>query len=380
MQVSPNDQIKLRPGFTLIELIISTAILAIILVGMHSAMLIASRASPDRAGVNSATLRAGAAADQLIADLTYATSITSTSATAVQFTVPDRNDDGSPDTIRYSWSGVSGAGLMRTVNGGTPAAIAADVREFSLAYDKRPQPRSPTSSESGEVLLSSYDASAGLLGLGGLADQKITSSTFVGQYFKPSLPGAATGWRVTRVRLKAQSENSGSSGGLLGGLLGGSGSSSGGAGVTRVQIRTVSPGGTPATILDETTLLESSLVSSYAWQNLSFTGVANRPPGSGLCIVLQWSADTEACDVQYDSQASGSTQYLLRTTNGGTSWSASAGQDLQYYVYGTYTTTDPIVTDYLLTDVRCTVRVGGDAQSRLNTTIRVLNEPQVSGP
>ena len=69
-----------------------------------------------------------------------------------------------------------------------------------------------------------------------------------------------------------------------------------------------------------------------------------------------------------------------KSTNGGTTWSASSGQDMQYYVYGTYTTPDPITTDYLVSDVRCTLRVGGDAQSRVNTTIRVLNEPQVSGP
>jgi hypothetical protein len=53
---------------------------------------------------------------------------------------------------------------------------------------------------------------------------------------------------------------------------------------------------------------------------------------------------------------------------------------MNYYVYGTVSTPDPVSYQYLLTDVRCTLRSGPDPLARIQTSIRVVNEPQVTGP
>ena len=53
---------------------------------------------------------------------------------------------------------------------------------------------------------------------------------------------------------------------------------------------------------------------------------------------------------------------------------------MQYYIYGTATTPDAPVYQYNLTDIRTIVRTSADPNARLMSSIRTINEPQVSGP
>jgi prepilin-type N-terminal cleavage/methylation domain-containing protein len=343
-------------GFTLVEVVLAIVVLSVLLLGMHSAMLLAWRASPQRDSVNSATTSAAAAIDLLASELALATSITAATDSSVRFVVPDRTGDGAPDTIQYSWSGSKGDPLLRTINNAA-ATVAANLAEFQLTYEKRSQPLPTTYTESGEVTLSYYD-SLNLLNLGNFA---VKDNQFVGQCFKPSLPHGATHWRVTRTMLRMRSR--GSTGGE-----------------TRIQLRGTN-GTTPTTILEEVLLLESSLGSAYSWREFTFSNVGGRPAGSSLCLVAQWSKDADACDIEYQNLlASAGNSDLVQTTNGGATWTAPAGQDLQYYIYGTYSTPDPVEHVYWLTGVGCALRCGNDAQARVQTTIRLLNEPQVPGP
>ena len=71
---------------------------------------------------------------------------------------------------------------------------------------------------------------------------------------------------------------------------------------------------------------------------------------------------------------------LVTTNNGDGSWVAKPTMAMPYYAYGTITSPDPVVYQYLLTDVRASLRSGSDSLSRATTSIRVLNEPQVAGP
>src|SRR5262249_55248128 len=149
---------SMRGGFTLIEMVLSLAIIAILLLGMQSAILLAARATPDSSNSPlSSAIVAGRAVDRLSADLTFANSVTSAGTTSITFTVPDRTGDNSPETITYSWSGVSGDPLLRKINSGTASTVATNVTEFQLAYDKRSQQASTTYTESGETLLANND-------------------------------------------------------------------------------------------------------------------------------------------------------------------------------------------------------------------------------
>jgi hypothetical protein len=346
-------------AFTILEMVLALFIVSIILLGVQSAILLASRTSPDRSGSTGSQLLTGSAIDQLNSDLSYATSFTIMTPTMVEFTVPDRNNDASPETIRYSWSGSADDPLLRTVNGGSAAAVVNGVRVFNLVYDKRPLQHTTSYTESGEVLLSSNDG-IGVLNLG---DFGVDSANWLGQYFKPTLPNGAASWRVTRAKIKASVRGSSK-------------------GTARIQIRNVRTGTTtPGIVLDEGTLLESGLTSAYSWCEFTYGNATALSPNVGACLVVQWVNDQYAANIQYQALLGAvPNANLVTTTDAGATWSAPLAQDLVYYVYGTYTNADPITYDYWLTDVRCTLCTGTDPQRRLTTTIRVLNEPQVSGP
>lgn len=121
-------------GFTLIEIVVSAAIMTIIMGAMMSVMLIASRAVNTADGANERTARARDVVDQITADLSLAEEFTERTDRAVAFTVPDRDADEQLETIRYAWSGVAGDPLTRQYNGGTEVTVAENVHRFNLAW------------------------------------------------------------------------------------------------------------------------------------------------------------------------------------------------------------------------------------------------------
>lgn len=347
----------LRPGFTLVELMVSIAMFALVAVALQSALLLAGKAIPDAKGANVSMLAASRAADQISGELTYALSVTEMTATAVTFTVADRNADGSPETIRYAWSGVAGDPLTRSYNGGTAASVLDDVREFALAFDKNSKKNPPTYTESAETLL--YSFNSGLLN--SVCD--IDSANWYGQYFVPTLPNNAAYWRVTHVRFQAQSH---------GATLGD----------TRVQVRTATSGLPTAIVVDQADLQESTLPSSYGWIDSYFTGRTNLDPSAGACVVFRWIKDTDSCDVlaKTVTLALVGGAKLVSTSNSGSSWSGNVLAAMPLYVYGVSATQDADTYTYSLTGVRVSLRTGSDAAARVVLTAPVAGQPQVAGP
>ncbi len=347
---------RLPRGFTLLEIVVTMAILSILMVGLGSAVFLARRAVPDGKSGVSAALTSGRAAETLAADLFYATSVVTTSPTEIVFMVADRNGDSSPETIRYYWSGTPGDPLWRQYGAALPASVAEDVREFQLAYYHRSAPLSGNYSEGSETLLASYDNTSNTTGV------QVDSYNWCGQYFVPALPAGASSWKVTRVRLRLRSSGSATE-------------------ETRVQLRVPRGVFPSATILQEVSLLESTLPSGYQWKDIFFNNVSGLAPGTGLCLVLKGLSSAASCELRKNWYATpGPNRYYLASNSGGAFWSASASQSLRFFVYGTVSTSGPVHDQYLLTGVRCTLRSGGDALSRIQTTIRVVNEPPMSSP
>ncbi|MHC4521242.1 MAG: type II secretion system protein, partial [Planctomycetota bacterium] len=302
-------------GFTLIELVVTLAIMCVIMVGIGSAMLIVSHAVPTADNPAAASLAASSALGWMIPELEHAVTVTGRSATMIEFTVADRNGDDVPETIRYEWSGSPGDSLARQYNSGAVVGILSDVTQFDLSYDlKTSSTETSSENEGAEYLLVEYDSTQDL------HDFPIKDGERYAQYFFPSLPGDAISWRVTRVRFHAKVDGAND-------------------GECRVELQLPTAGGVPgAIVLEAKPLLEASLLDTYTQQELSFTNVSGLSPQQGLCLVFRWIANGTACKLHgQDRNVTTPNSYLAKSADAQASWSKLTDRSLFYQVYGTVT-------------------------------------------
>lgn len=346
-----------QAGLTLVELVVSMVITSAILFGVVSSILIAQRAMPDAENPAHAAITAGMVASDLATELQYAISLNTQAANTIEFTVADRNGDDIPETIRYAWSGVPGDPLTRQYNGGGVVNMLDAVQDFGLAYTAGLISEEVTpQNESAETLLVSYSSTQNLL------DYAVQSATWYGQYILPSLPAGTASWAVTRIEFSAKASGSAK-------------------GECRVQIQTADGAHAPTgNVLEEKTLLEGSLTSKYLTQQFTFSNVSGLSPNQGLCIVVEWIADSVACLMQ--GQGSGvatPNSHLITSADQGTSWSLQTDQSLLFSVYGTVTTsgTPQVQNVQYLRAVDITLQTESDASSTVYVGARPLNRVRV---
>jgi prepilin-type N-terminal cleavage/methylation domain-containing protein len=152
-----------RAAFTLVELAVSLAVMSILLVAIGSALVLAGGAIPRADDPALPTETAFEVGYGMAAELQFALAFAERSVTAVEFTVPDRDDDNNPETIRYEWSGTPGDPLKRTFNGGPIVKVIESVEDFALAYDTTEFTKTvPDDLESSELELIGYDSASSL--------------------------------------------------------------------------------------------------------------------------------------------------------------------------------------------------------------------------
>ena len=344
-----------RRGFSLMEVVLATGILSVLLVAIGSAIVLASKALPSGQAQTDRVCRAARVAGQITDELRAAVHVTERSASAVAFTVADRNGDGIPERIRYAWAGKGGDPLTRQYNGAAAATVLEDVHQFSLAYELKevvegyPGP----AVEGAEEVLSSYDGAVNL------KEYKVEKDNWCGQYFRPSLPPQAVRWSVTRVLFRAKRDGS-----AVEQVL--------------VQLRPAGANKTPTdTVLEERTLFEADLTDVMQWKEFSFSGVRDRLPGEGLCLVLRHPDGMGGVSARIQYEDAGGAGYLL-TSDSGKSWTHDPARSLKYYVYGKAATPGPAQTAarQYVTAVRVTLQAGKDAASEIGTSIQTLNAPE----
>ncbi len=350
---------RYRPAFTLVELVLGIVITSILLGALSSALLLASHALPGQNKTTDRTAEAGRVLDDIASELQYAVQIVERSGRAITFTVPDRNGDGSPERIRYAWSGTAGDPLTRQYNAGSAYAVLPAVHQFSLGYDLQSNtetcPGPPVESE--EAIVSYWMTAVSR------KDYDVTASKWIGQYFTPAslrFPVASLAtWRLTRVLFLAKKD-----GPTDGQVL--------------VQIRTPNSDGTPtSTVLEERTLYENTLTDSYAWVEFPFDNVTGLGPSDGLCLVLRWgSGGANVSRIRYED-AAGSGRLI--TSDAGQSWSYSSSKSMYYFAYGKVITPGPVqtVTRQYITGVRISLQAGAESDARLDVGARLVNAPEL---
>lgn len=355
----PDATARCAGGFTLIESVVSLAVLSIIIVAVGSAMVIASRAIPGQNNPGDSILSASHKLDQLTSELCCAITFTQPATNVMEFTIPDRAGDGDtqPETVRYAWSGTPGDPITRQYNGGNVAVFLENVNYFHLDHDTRTvTTEGQTEVEGSETLLvSHYDT-------GGTAGEELVSGyNWPGQYFRPELSAQAVGWRITRVRIKARRADMGDS-------------------FTVVQLRTADGGSLPtSTILGQVLMADADLAYEPTWQEFVFPATDKLSPQTGACLLLAaggiWGKRAYI-SVEHDGSDTPDAHYL-KSCDQGSSWTANTGADMVFEVYGVVALTDGS-TQYYLRGLGVTIQVGNDPATRVRTTVRMLNQPEVA--
>jgi hypothetical protein len=302
---------------TLVEMVVSLTIVSILLGACGSVMLLASRVMGiSAAGPAVSRAVADAAADQVAADLQMALQITERTATAVTFTVPDRNGDSTPETLRYAWAG-AGSPLTRQYNGqpAPAASMAENVQLFRLDWPlKTAGPPPPV--ESPEQLLVSRDWPTS----GDRKDYKIQSNAWVAEYFKPSLPANAISWKITRVRVKLARKDQNT-------------------GTVTIQITFADAGTKPVgNALDSLSVNVVTLSTTFTWVEFASSCLDGLDPALEMCVLVT-TTDSDPGVVEYDNKGPAVNMRFSKSTNQGSTWILPTDHDvLQIYVYGTVTT------------------------------------------
>jgi hypothetical protein len=136
-----------RRGYSLAEMVISMSSATVLLAGMGSSIYLANRAFRTENTAVAARTEAAITEQEMLADLQLATGFTERTTKAVTFTVPDRDGDNQPETLRYAWSGISGDPLTFTYNGGATRTLLTDVRSFALNYQTQTLAANPLPAE-----------------------------------------------------------------------------------------------------------------------------------------------------------------------------------------------------------------------------------------
>jgi hypothetical protein len=301
-------------------MVVSLAIVSIVLVAMAAAVMLCARSMEAvNSGSVSQEMQAQSIAAQVAADLKVALAFTQRSNTSCTFTVPDRDGDGQPEIIRYSWAG-AGQPLMRQVTSAgntTTGTLAGSVQSFDMNWASHSVgPPVVTLIESAEQALISHNGAAG----SNIKSYAITTTNWVAEYFKPTLPAGTTSWKITKIKLMLARNGSAIT-------------------ALTVQVRNADAQQKPgSTLLDSATVLALNLGATAGYVDVPFSNLTNLDPTLGYVVSVTTISTPSPANMSYDSASTDSGMSYTTTSNAGSSWATpSTGNALQYYVYGTYT-------------------------------------------
>jgi len=126
---------KQRRGVTLMETVVAVGVSGSLLIGLGSAVVIASSSLPGRDSETGELLESARALDRVTGDLAQATRFWKDSNGAWRATVPDRDGDDEHDPVRYDWDG-KGDPIERTPAGGAAETIMPVVEALTLGLKR----------------------------------------------------------------------------------------------------------------------------------------------------------------------------------------------------------------------------------------------------
>ncbi len=364
-----NKYTHVRRGVTLIELVVSMSIASLVLLGIGSSMVLASRALPSSSNKLSQSIASYKILEKMSNEISVAQSFTLASLNAIEFTVADRDANAVAETIRYEWSGVLGDPLTRKYNLLPAVTVLENVNRFEMAFDIDAAGGAGGGAGTTDrpfTLFSSIDIDAGATEF----SYNITDTTWLSQYVVPDpaiLPANTTKWKLDQVVFRGK--NSGKK-----------------KGITNVELRNDSGNGRPnTTAIESVQLLESSLGKNWTAATIDYTLSPWLNPDQGICVTLTpvIGSDPVTSVILYQQPSVARTNVKLFTSNdAGGAWVQVLSTTLTgFYVYGTARINNnaglPPATNKLNT-VTIELQIDGGTNMTHATSTNVLNHPSVT--
>ena len=363
-----------RSAVTLIETAASIAVASVLLTGIGSAIVIASRSIPAENDPIAAVVTAAGVVEQMASELSCLQSVVARSGAAVEFTVADRNGDDVAETIRYAWSGTSGDPLTRQYNAGNIVELIDGVHGFNLGYDLTTITETTVIPEKDypnqwvvHVDIDQVNPELGFV---------VSTDTWCGEYFVPNpnaypnssiTPAETDSWKISYIYIRFKK-------------LGSPG------GTTTVQLRGAGADGLPtAELIQQWQVVEKDL-SGTSWTQKGFA-VSNGPwlpPSQGLCVVVKPASGTDTCQVLHQQTVvpDGNAAFFA-STDGGTTWVMKPGFSMtRFRIYATLKTagSSTSTSQYFLKRTNIALQETANAMSAVSSSVAILNKPEVAAP
>lgn len=298
---------------------------------------------------------------QMAYDIESATAIASLTPSNIEFLVPDRDGDGLPDQIKYTWSNTTTQKkIFWSINGNTPSEIFNDAGNLQIAATAINAPSSVAFHQLSDVaILKSIDC---------LPDAKyfehsITSTSAIGQYLIPDINSSSAKWDLGSIRLMVRAGDA-----ITDGIL-------------RIRITKADASRKPTSVvLAEVTVPESRLGPDYRWLTIPFAPIGRQTATTPICITISSGGGTgSVARVMFAESLTNSpaNAFLLQSTNGGTSWTVGDGKrGLRFYAYGFYDNYSG--TRRFITNVDLRITSSSSSNLAAETSVAIFAKPEQS--
>lgn len=120
-------------GYTLMELMVSTALGSVLMAGTVSSLYVSTQTLKTDAVAPAGRNEKQNLLGEITRDIQSAIAISELTSSAITLTVPDRTGDNVSDTLRYAWGGTPGNSLTYQFNGAASVVLATNVQNFELS-------------------------------------------------------------------------------------------------------------------------------------------------------------------------------------------------------------------------------------------------------
>lgn len=340
---------RARGGFTLVEMVVSLAVVGLIGAALASTLSIAARALPSPGALPELETAARAAAVEMAADLPMAGQLKSISEHAIEFSVPDQNGDGSSEVIGWRWTGVAGGPLVRTVNGVSSTRLAA-LDGFTLEWvtTQALEQTGWLNVEGAEQLLARFAEASD-------STSNITLTSYPAQYFVPSLPADAVSYSLTRIMTRFVSSS---------------------ATTVNVQICADSGLGTPGAGLYSGSIAVGKSADELTDQFAGVSGVVGRVSGTGLWIKYGTLLVLGGPKLPYKGQVANGNTRLATTGTSGLTWTQVFDGSALFAAYGTVVRPRAVMSAVTrVQSVRLTLLPSGQGTRKVTSGVVLLARP-----